>query len=207
MHTSSIAGAEMTTVGALYPENSRRALETLTRAFSEDPPCRWLFPDEMRYRRYFPMFAEAFGGKAITQGTALADRDISGVALWLPPGTGPNEAALACLIEQSVPKRRLADVFALFARMARVHPREPHWYLPLIGVEPEQQGRGLGTALLSPVLDACDAAQLPAYLEATTARSVPLYRRHGFEPIGEICVGSSPPIVAMRRWPVRSTMN
>jgi len=161
------------TIGAVHTGDSRRALHTLTRAFSDDPPCRWLFPDEMRYRRYFPTFAEAFGGEAITQGTVLADRDFSGVALWLPPGTGPNEKALAGLIEQGVPKKRQAEVFALFAEMARVHPTEPHWYLPLIGVEPGQQGRGLGAALLGPVLNVCDAAQLPAYLEATTSRSVP----------------------------------
>jgi len=73
--------------------------------------------------------------------------------------------------------------------MARVHPIEAHWYLPLVGVAPASQGQGLGSTLLGPILAACDVAGLSAYLEATSRRSVPLYSRHGFEPLGEIRVG------------------
>jgi GNAT superfamily N-acetyltransferase len=160
-----------------------------------------MFPDEQQYLRYFPIFAKAFGGAAIDRGTALASHDFSGVALWLPTGVGPDENALAGLIEQSVANQRKADVFALFDEMARIHPIEPHWYLPLIGVQPAQQGHGLGATLLRPVLEECDATHLPAYLEATSAKSLPLYKRHGFEVVGEIKVGDCPPIVPMLRLP------
>jgi GNAT superfamily N-acetyltransferase len=188
-------------VATLEPEDAHGAFTTLARAFAADPPSRWLFPDEHQYRHFFPAFAQAFGGAAIRDGTALATHDGSGVALWLAPGAGPDEDALAQLIERSVPERRRAGVFAVFDEMGRRHPTEPHWYLPLIGVEPAQQGRGLGAALLRPVLDECDAAQLPAYLEATSAASIPLYRRHGFEPLDEIRAGDCPPIVPMLRLP------
>jgi hypothetical protein len=47
----------------------------------------------------------------------------------------------------------------------------------------------------------CDRDGLPAYLEATTPRSVGLYRRHGFEVVTEIRVGSAPPIFPMVRRP------
>jgi GNAT superfamily N-acetyltransferase len=192
-----------TTVAAVRPEHRRRALHTLTLAFAADPPCRWLFPDDKQYLQYFPVFAAAFGGAAIDRGTALASHDYSGVALWLPPGAGPDEDALAELISSNVPEPRQPDVFALFAEMGRLHPSEPHWYLPLIGVEPATQGRGLGGALLRPVLEECDGAHLPAYLEATSSRSLPLYRRHGFEPVGEIRTSGCPPIVPMWRLPSR----
>jgi GNAT superfamily N-acetyltransferase len=203
MLASSTPRRAATAPAPLAPELRAPALGTLTRAFAADPPCRWVWPDAAAYREFFPRFAAAFGGAAIDGRTALATGDLSGVALWMAPGVGPDEAALASVIEASVGAERRGAVFDLFAAMGRVHPTEPHWYLPLIGVAPGRQGRGIGAALLRPVLAAADAAGLPAYLEATSPASVPLYSRHGFAPLGAIRVGGSPPIVPMLRPPAR----
>ena len=85
--------------------------------------------------------------------------------------------------------------------MAKHHPREPHWYLPLIGVDPAHQGKGYGDALMANALERCDRDRAPAYLESTNPRNISLYRRHGFEPIGTIQAGSSPLLVPMLRRP------
>ena len=185
----------------LAPSDRSRAYITLTRAFADDPPCRWLWSRDDDYEAYFPDFAAAFGGAAIDVGIAVATGDMAGVALWMQPGVGPDETALGALIERSVPAHCQATVFELFAEMGRVHPNEPHWYLPLIGVVPDQQGHGIGASLLQSVLTECDAAGLPAYLEATNPRSIPLYRRHGFAPVDRIVIGDCPPIVPMLRQP------
>ncbi len=74
---------------------------------------------------------------------------------------------------------------------------EPHHYLPYIGVAPEAQGRGLGSALMRPILDRCDEERLPAYLEATSERNAALYERLGFE----LRAGGSPPLWLMVRPP------
>ena len=72
--------------------------------------------------------------------------------------------------------------FALVLEQAgSFHPEEPHWYLPLIGVDPIEQGRGCGSALLRVGLSRCDADRLPAYLESTNPKNIPLYERYGFE--------------------------
>jgi ribosomal protein S18 acetylase RimI-like enzyme len=83
--------------------------------------------------------------------------------------------------------------------MGSFHPTEPHWYLPLIGVDPVRQGHGLGSALLRHGLARCDRDRVPAYLEATSMRSVPLYRQFGFEAVSEIKTQTSPPIIPMFR--------
>lgn len=191
-------------IAPIDPSHRKLALHTLTLAFADDPPCRWLYPQDADYRQYFPLFATAFGGAAIDRGTAIATSDLAGVALWMEPGLGPDDAALEALIEQSAPAERKGAVFDLVGEMGRVHPSEPHWYLPLIGVAPASQGRGLGSALLETVLAECDAAVLPAYLEATSPRSIPLYRSHGFVPLREIRVGDCPPIMPMLRQPQSS---
>jgi len=188
-------------VSALSPLQAQCALRTLTLAFEHDPACRWLFPEDAQYRLSFPIFALAFAGAAINRGTALVTPAVSGVALWLPPGEQPAEKALRASIDSTVSPQRQRDVYTVFAEMARLHPSEAHWYLPLIGVEPARQRQGLGSALLQPILTACDAAGLPAYLEATSPRSVPLYSRHGFKATAEIRIGGCPPIVPMLRPP------
>ena len=83
--------------------------------------------------------------------------------------------------------------------MGSYHPREPHWYLPLIGVEPVHQRKGQGSTLLQHALRQCDLDHAPAYLESTNPANIPLYERHGFEVLATIQVGSSPPIRPMLR--------
>jgi ribosomal protein S18 acetylase RimI-like enzyme len=181
------------------PRHADRVLGVLTLAFAADPPTRWLFPESDEYLRLFPIFARALGGAALPGQTALATQDHAGVALWLAPDAVPDEEALARLIEEDVAPERRANMAAVVEEMVRYHPQEPHWYLPMIGVEPAQQGRGLGAALLRAALQRVDAEGLPAYLESTNPRNMPLYERHGFEAIGEIKVGTCPPIVPMLR--------
>jgi ribosomal protein S18 acetylase RimI-like enzyme len=53
--------------------------------------------------------------------------------------------------------------------------------------------------LLTYGLQVVDREHLPVYLESSNPRNLSLYRRHGFEEIGEIRSGDSPPIAAMLR--------
>jgi ribosomal protein S18 acetylase RimI-like enzyme len=93
------------------------------------------------------------------------------------------------------------DFFPVFEQTSRFHPSEPHWYLPLTGVDPLQQGKGFGSALLQHALIQCDLDSKSAYLESTSPKSVPFYKRHGFEVLGKIQAGKSPPIFPMLRRP------
>jgi GNAT superfamily N-acetyltransferase len=104
----------------------------------------------------FARFARAFGGEAIDRGTAYYYEDFSGVALWLSPGAASDEASLMKVIEDTVANERKGAMSSIFEQMETVHPREAHWYLPLIGVDPAHQGKGIGSALLSHVLKVCD---------------------------------------------------
>jgi len=179
--------------------HAERVFATLTLAFAADPPTRWLFPESEQFVLHFPTFARALGGVALARQTAVATGDHSAVALWLAPDAASDEEALVRLVEEDVAPQKRAVMAAVVEQMVRRHPREPHWYLPLIGVEPARQGKGLGAALMQVALARCDAAGLPAYLESTNPRNRPLYERHGFGAVGEIRVGDCPPIVPMLR--------
>jgi hypothetical protein len=115
----------MTRVAAAGEQS--RLVETLASAFAADPAVRWMYPDTQQYRRHFPAFVQAFGGRAFAHGTAYCTDGYSGVALWLPPGIGPDEDALMTLLETTVGERERSVIFAMFEQMGSYHPSEAHW--------------------------------------------------------------------------------
>jgi GNAT superfamily N-acetyltransferase len=143
----------------------------------------------------------AFGGKAFELGTADCAADCAAAALWLPPGVSPDEEAMGAIVQQSVAEERIGELLAVLEQMGRYHPAEPHWYLPLIGVDPAQQGKGYGSALPQHAPARCDRDGKPAYLESANPANLPLYERHGFEVLGTIQSGASPTLWPMLRKP------
>ena len=80
-------------------------------------------------------------------------------------------------------------------------PAPPHWYLATLGTEPAAQGRGLGTAVLTPVLEQCDRDGVAAYLECSKERNVDYYARFGFRATGELRLPRGPRVWPMWRDP------
>jgi GNAT superfamily N-acetyltransferase len=189
------------TIEAIQATDRQRAVATLTLAFSSDPVMRWGWPDPERYLSSWPPIADAFGGRAFDHCTAYGLEDCVAVALWHPPGVGPDEETVMRLMRESMDDRTFEDFSGVFEQMDQLHPTDATWYLPLTGVEPVAQGRGLGGALLRHALTICDRDRLPAYLEATSPRNRDLYARHGYDVVGIIQAGTSPPMWAMLREP------
>ena len=186
---------------AIPAHDRHRAISTITLAFAADPVVRWLFPDTDRYLAHWPTFAEAYGGGSITSGAGHTTEDFSAVALWLPPGLSPDEERMVDVLDAGVGSALRGEVDAALEEMDAYHPSNEHYYLTLAGVDPPMQGQGVGSVLLRAGLDRCDEQGLPAYLEATSARSRNLYARHGIEELGVILSGSMPPMCPMLRTP------
>ena len=163
--------------------------------------ARWAQPDPALYLANFPTLVKGMAGNAFANGTAHVAADYSGAAIWLQPGDHPDEEALVEMVERTAPEAIKKDLFGVFEEMGKRHPTEPHWYLPLIGVDPIHQGNGTGSALMKHALEACDRDGLIAYLESSNPRNISLYERHGFEVVGEIQVGGSPVVRPMLRQP------
>lgn len=177
------------------------AIAVMVLAFGSDPAARWTWPDPQQYLTHFPDFVRALGGKAFEHGSAYYVNGYAGAALWLPPEVSPDEEALITLLQRTGAAHVQEDAAAVFEQMGRYHPQEPHWFLPFIGADPSQQGKGYGTALMTHALVPCDRDHTLAYLESSNPKNIPLYERHGFELLGIIQVGTSPPIFPMLRKP------
>lgn len=158
----------------------------LDSAFQDDPVSGWIFPGEEERRTTHPRLMAAFVDIVLAEGRIEVTEDAAACALWLPmpaggeDDEGGDEEDFAQLREALDPdNERIEQIGTL---TAEVHPvGRAHEYLWMIGVVPGRQGEGLGTALIGSVLERCDREGVPAYLEASSARSRGLYERLGFE--------------------------
>jgi GNAT superfamily N-acetyltransferase len=175
----------------------------LAAAFEDDPIFAWLLPNKRRrpdkLLRFFTLELESV---VLPSGTAWMSPEASGACLELPPGEWRmplQTQALHAPQFAAVFGRSLPRALITITQMERRHLREPHFYVPYVGVAPEGQGAGLGTRLLGRTLERAEAAGLPTYLEATSERNAALYERLGFEHLGAFTVLGSPPLWPMRR--------
>jgi RimJ/RimL family protein N-acetyltransferase len=195
-------------VSAAGPPHWREVSAALASAFYDDPVWSWLLPDDATrissLRRFFGIEARHI---VLQHGRSLAGKDgdeILGAALVLPPGRWRTPLRVQALHAPGYARvfgRRLPRALGVLAQMERRHPSRPHSYLAYVGVAASAQERGLGTALLTPMLDRCDRERLPAYLEASSPASARLYARLGFTTIEEIRPLGAPPIQLMSREP------
>jgi len=176
----------------------------LSRAFHDDPVMEWLFPDPGRRPRWTKTFFEVRMRQLIRQEEIWATGDSSGAALWAQPDrwklSSGETASMLVKIARGVGRRTFRGLRGLSLIEER-HPNEPHWYLAVLGVDPTAQGGGLGSALLEPVLRACDEDGVAAYLESSKERNIAFYGRHGFRVTEEVRMPKGPPIWLMWRDP------
>jgi GNAT superfamily N-acetyltransferase len=156
---------------------------TLSRAFHDDPVMAFIIPDADRRRAILADMLRPFMAAFVRHDETLVTSDGVGAALWAPPGVPPvadHEAEQFGAELEQVLGIDAPRLFAVDQVMAEHHPHTPCFYLQLVGVDPDWQGHGIGSALMAPVLDRCDRAGVPAYLEATSPDNKRLYERHGF---------------------------
>ena len=176
----------------------------LARAFFEDRIYRWLVPaDEERLQSAHAFFG-LFAGACSAHHSVFVVPGFEGAALWLPPGRqliaeADAEAFGERLLATTPDGASRARMIELVQRQEEIHPAAPHWYLAFMGVDSSHQGRGVGSALLSAVLQQADREGQSAYLEASSPENQRLYQRHGFDTIAEFSASDSPPLFAMWR--------
>jgi ribosomal protein S18 acetylase RimI-like enzyme len=178
--------------------------DTLAGAFQHDPVLSWIIPDPVQRHARLPAVFEAFTEVYLAHHETHLVGEGAGAALWAPPGVAPMDEHQA----QSFGEQQVAllgedaeRAFVLGELFEQQHPAQPCWYLQFMGVAPEQQGRGLGSHLLTTVLQRGDADGAPCYLEATSPDNRRLYERHGFETVGEILLPQGPAVWPMWRAP------
>ena len=177
----------------LTEQQLSQATAMIGRAFHEDPLSIYIYPDEAERTRRLPWLFNMALRYTLRYGEVTTTPAITGAACWLPPGSTTvsdgqmvRVGALMILLKLGLSALRRfnnADVY-----MRSMHKRsidEPHWYLWVLGVDPADQGQGIGSMLLRAGLERADASNLPCYLETMNPDNVPLYQKFGFAIAGE----------------------
>ena len=180
------------------------AAACLARAFEDDPVCAYLFPDrETRVARASRLYRLAIRTFA-SGGVVEIDEGCHSAAIWQSPSPrrpGPLQQVVMALRSLLVLREATSRAEELQKTTDSAHPREPHWYLAMLGTDPPKQGEGRGSAVLAPVLEACDHSGTPAYLESSKESNIPFYQRHGFNVQRELEVPDGPRLWTMLRKP------
>lgn len=192
-----------------------RTGEMLARAFHDDPPSVWLFPDEEKRRRALrgnsivvTRYGLRYGEVYVTPGTQ------EGTAIWLP--TDDPLPSIRRMLRVgfghvvSAPFQYGFGTFfrflAMLDQMEKLHKRDvpaKHWYLMTLGVDPPRQGQGVGSILIQPGIARADRDRAVCYLETAKEINIKFYRKHGFEVIREIELArGGPPLWTMKRDPI-----
>jgi GNAT superfamily N-acetyltransferase len=184
----------------------------LTRAFLEYPLMQYVNPNRTRRQRGVATLYGAIVRDTLRHGEVHVSAGLEGARCWLPPGVG-----LATFVREvrsgmlGLPLgfgwagfQRLVEFDHVQRRLHEHYASGPHWFLATIGVDPAHQGKGVGSALMAPVLARADAQRMPCYLETHTADNVRLYERHGFRVMEHIENPTTVPLWAMLRSPAGS---
>jgi len=186
-----------------------RAVDAVARAFLDDPMWSCVLPDRgVRDVALRPMW-RALVGFARVYGEALTTPGGEGAACWIRPGKTRTTLWMVLRTGLGLPRaivRLPRDARERFFTMMRfIDERHrlvmsgPHWYLWVLGVAPEVQRRGIGRALLRPILDRADATGVSCYLETQTEGNVAFYRECGFDVIDE----QNEPVCGLPIWFMR----
>lgn len=166
-----------------------RIVETLSRAFADDPAMAWIMPDRadrtQRLRKLFALLVR----EDLNDGWCLASPGCEAVTLWRAQAT--TNAGLLGLL-RGLPGFVAAlgpNIFRALTISNAVehhHPRGLVYdYLHFAGVDPAYQGQGWGGAAIRAGLARARQSGRPVYLETATESNVGLYQSQGFEVIEE----------------------
>jgi len=168
------------------------AARTLARAFQNDPFEKYVFPDDEERSQRSPAHFSPFVRLGYLYGEVLTTVGLTGVSVWMPPGSEPTADQTLQAGFRQLPGLIGDEAFTRFdsvldylssARDKCIPPL--YWYLVLVGVCPELQGRGYGHALLRPIMARADAEGVPICLDTAQPRVKPFYERLGFRPVFE----------------------
>lgn len=198
-----VAASPPIAVRQARPEDFGPLAAMLARAFYDDPVTSWFYPNPRRrlarVRRFFAIRLRQLADQELIFTTP----DHSGAALWTLPGRWREDLRQSLMLLPMLPALlpRIVRSTRAVREIERRHPVAPHYYLSVLGTDPDQRGAGVGSALLSPVLERCDAAGVGAFLESSKQSNVDFYVRHGFSVTDRIELPDGPPLWFMWRAP------
>ncbi|KPK26369.1 MAG: hypothetical protein AMJ61_09245 [Desulfobacterales bacterium SG8_35_2] len=172
----------------------RAASGVLSRAFYDDPLFSSFIPDPVERKNKLHYLLETIVHFSIRYGEVYAtSSNFEGVAVWLPSDRvemslwqGIRSGGVSVMIHLGIRSTfRQLSVSDYICSIHKGHIAYHHWYLYLLGVEPELQGKGYASKLVKAMLGRTDREGLACYLDNTNEKNLSMYQHYGFRVIEE----------------------
>lgn len=174
-------------------EDFDNTVETYARSFCDDPAYKWIFQstDLLHPLRWTKrqMLSMALPSKHIFVATQIINnkKSILGGATWIDPGAELSSLSFLTALLQIPflfgfgPFSRMTSFALLLEHYhAKITGSKHVWYLQILGVHPDFQGRGIARKVMDPILKHADENGIECYLETTNSKNLPLYEHFGF---------------------------
>ena len=181
------------------PADLDDAVSCLATAFAQDPITGYLLQTGSGYHervsRFFAILMRARLALEMPVFVARSSAGIGGAAMGyttVRPEWPSDLTEEWDRFEKAVPG--MPDRMSIYDEVAaKYKPPVPHYYLGVIGTDPNAQGLGIGTQLLRAFCDASASDPLSSgvYLETAQASNLKFYERAGFVETGRGTLGSS----------------
>ncbi|MGD9722741.1 MAG: GNAT family N-acetyltransferase [Pirellulales bacterium] len=203
----------MTSVAPIERLDSPRyeqARVAVGRAFCDYPLMVYVAPEVARRAPAVTTLYGAILWDAFRWGEVHVTPDVVGVCAWLPPEKSVptfwrqvRSGMLALPFDFGWRAFRTLSLYGdAAAKLHHDYAPMPHYYLAAIGVVPQRQGQGIGSAVMQPMLGRADDQKVHCWLDTHKEENVRLYQRHGFEVSQKVDLAGHPvPVWGMLRRP------
>jgi len=168
-------------------------VEILTQSFSDNKSVNYTIKQDSRREQRIRKLMEYSFDVCKMFGDVFITEDKKGCALVLMPDkktTSLKSVMLDIKLVSSVIGIASArKAMSREAAIKKVHPNELLYYLWFIGVQPTEQGKGIGSSLLNEVIQEGRNKKRTICLETSTLKNIPWYEKHGFKPYRELDFG------------------
>jgi len=170
-----------------------RVISILAESFNDNQSVNYIVKqDKQRNRRIRKLMAYSFD-VCYLYGEVLLTEDKSGCALILFPDKKKNNLKSILLdmnlIVSCIGIFNISKAMNRESKIKKLQPGELMYYLWFIGVDPDQQNKGIGSSLIKEVIEEARSRQRPVYLETSTLKNIPWYEKFGFRIYNELDLG------------------
>ena len=176
----------------LTSDDVKEACKVAGRAFADDPVMVFTYPDEKERNQKAQYGFNMIYIYGIKYGLTYAiSENLEGITVWLPSDmvypsiwTMMRNGGFYTMRKIGLKLKVIKKSMAIFKYQEERHralvPFD-HWYFQNIAIEPEEQGKGNGSLLISTMLKTIESDGLPVFVETNTEKAASIYQKHGFE--------------------------
>lgn len=180
-------------MGMAQYKDKQLVVEILAEAFDNNQSINYLIPqDDKREKRIKSLMEYSFD-VCYLFGNVLLSEDKKGCALILLPDKKKTNLKSTLLdlkfIFQSIGLSNVKKAISRESEIKKYHPKGPLYYLWFIGVDENEQSKGIGSKLLSEVVEEGRKQNRTVCLETSTVKNLPWYQKFGFEVYKELDFG------------------